>query len=137
MDKKIWQNGTKSTAEILDTRWWTKAGKSAPMSPFALPMKLYQSKFARDVWTFPLKIPKLIVNFITNLLQNKNNKPIMDSQNPINDKEENKLKELSKETNIKDENEDLNWSKFSQSQAMNEMQDEPDLYSLKDLKEVS
>lgn len=42
-----------------------------------------------------------------------------------------------KNTDTQLENEDLDWSKFSLSQAMAGMEDEPDLYSLKDLKEVN
>ncbi len=42
-----------------------------------------------------------------------------------------------KNTDTQLENEDLDWSKFSLSQAMSGMEDEPDLYSLQDLKEVN
>ena len=42
-----------------------------------------------------------------------------------------------KNTDTQLENEDLDWSKFSLSQAMAGMEDEPDLYSLQDLKEVN
>ena len=60
----------KSLAEVLQSNWFTQSTTNASVGPFNMWMDLYFDKSYRDIFTFPLRIPKYVFNATKYIIQN-------------------------------------------------------------------